>query len=143
MLRTHGDQSNGHSGQSNNGNGNQGNQGYGSQSYGSQGGQTAPPAAASPVESASQFPSDGPHPACRSGRHRSGAIGARCRILSKTLMTAIHLNEPILTGTRPLITSNSRGPKSTQNMCESLRTHGLADTIERRSAMMVVRLEVT
>ena len=61
---------------------------------------------------------DGPHPACRSGRHRSGALGARCRMLSKNLMTAIHLNEPILTGKRPLITSNSRGPKSTQNMCD-------------------------
>ena len=81
---------------------------------------------------------DGPHPACRSGRHRSGALGARCRMLSRTLMTAIHLNEPIVTGKRPLITSNSRGPKSTQNMCESLRTHGLKDTIERRSQ----RLEV-
>jgi hypothetical protein len=46
-------------------------------------------------------------------------------MLSKTLMTAIRLNEPILTVKRPLITSNSRGPKSTQNMCESLRIHGL------------------
>jgi hypothetical protein len=58
-------------------------------------------------------------------------------------MTAIRLNEPMLTGKRPLITSNSRGPKSTQNMCESLRIHGLKDTMERRSTMMVVRLEVT
>ena len=51
-------------------------------------------------------------------------------MLSKNLMTAIHLNKPILTGKRPLITSNSRGPKSTQNMCESLRTHELKDTNE-------------
>jgi hypothetical protein len=49
-------------------------------------------------------------------------------MLSTNLMTAIHLKEPILTGKRPLITSNSRRPKSTQNMCESLRTHGLKDT---------------
>ena len=49
-------------------------------------------------------------------------------MLSKTLVTVIRLNEPILTGQRPLLTSNSRGPKSTQNMCESLRTHGLKDT---------------
>jgi hypothetical protein len=84
---------------------------------------------------------DGPHPACRSGRHRFGALGARCRMLSNTLMTAIHLNAPLLTGTRPLITSNSRKPKSTENMCECPRTHGLKDTIERRSAMMVVRLK--
>jgi hypothetical protein len=69
--------------------------------------------------------------------------GATSKTLSKILMTAIYLNEPILTGKRPFITSNNRGPKSTQNMCESLRTHGIKDTNERRSAMMVVRLEVS